>query len=118
MVFRTELSSSTTRSLCTLGRPTFIRLAGGDRSIRVPVLSREHHGEAGALAGLAGHFHFSAVVLDDLLHDGEPNARARFARRLGPFGAVKLLEDLAQFLGVHADALVPHREAQIAAFLA
>src|ERR1700722_537111 len=75
--------------------------------------SGENHGKAAALAWLAGHFCLPAGVLADLLDDRKADASARFARRFGALGAAKLLEDLAHFLGVHADALILNREAQM-----
>ena len=32
-------------------------------------MGRQNNREAGALAGLAGYFHFSAVMVDDLFHN-------------------------------------------------
>ena len=54
------------------------------------------------------------MLRDDLLDDRKPDAGAHFAGLLGPLGPVELLEDLAHFLLIHADALIAHR--QCAAF--
>ena len=67
---------------------------------------RQHQREAGAGARLAGHFDLSAVLLHNLLDDGEPDSGARFARFLRLLGAIELLKDLLDFLLVHADSLV------------
>jgi len=66
-VFRTEASSSTINSFCN----------------RIP----QYHGKARAFTGLARDFHAAAVVGHDLLHDGQSDAGAHFARLLGALGA-------------------------------
>ena len=78
---------------------------------------RQHQREAGAHSRLAGHLDLSAVLLHDLLDDGKPDSGARFARFFRLFGAIELLEDLLDFLLIHADALVLHRDPDVPVIL-
>ena len=54
---------------------------------------------------------------DDLLDNREADAGAHFAGLLGALRAVELLEDILELLGVHADALIAHRDAHLFAAL-
>ena len=76
---------------------------------------RQHQRETRARARLAGHFDLPAVLFHDLLDDGKPDSGARFSGFLRFLGAVELLKDLFDFLLVHADALILHGDADMAA---
>ena len=65
-----------------------------------------------ALAGAARHPDPSAVLVDDALADGQPDAGARVV--LLAVQALERLEDALGMLEVHADAVVAHREAPAA----
>src|ERR1022692_795781 len=70
---------------------------------------RHDHREATAGARPAGHFNTPAVLLHDLLDDGQPDSGTGLPRFFRPLGAVELLEDLLHFLLVHADPLILDR---------
>ena len=55
--------------------------------------------------------HAAPVGLDDVPHQGQPDAAAPPALRLAPPDAVELLEDPRLLGGRDADALVGHRDA-------
>src|SRR5450755_1593874 len=99
MVVRTEWSSSTISSFCIVGRAR---------------VSLHNHGKARAFAGSAGHLNPAAVLENDLFHNRKPDAGTGFARSFGALGPVELLKNALDFLGIHADSLIPHRQAQFA----
>ena len=51
--------------------------------------------ETRSLAGLAGYFHFSTVMLNDLFHDGKSDTGSLFAGGFGALSAVEFLKNLA-----------------------
>src|SRR5947209_2887245 len=98
MVVRTDGSSSTISSFC-------IRSNEG----------LQYDGKARALSWHAGNFHPPAVVGHNLFHDGKSDAGSNLSGCFCPFGPVEFLENIFEFLLIHADALVAHGPAQFAA---
>ncbi len=80
-------------------------------SIIEPTLSGRWKLESygGATAPVVGRPHRSAVALDDLFHDGEPEARAGFGARLR--GAVKAIKDVRLITRGDAGSVVTDLEA-------
>ncbi len=58
-------------------------------------MGRKNNRETGSLAGPAGYFHFSAVMMDDLLNDGKSDARSLFTGCFGALSPVEFLKNLA-----------------------
>ena len=58
---------------------------------------RNHDRKTGACPRLAGDPDLSAVLLHDLLDDGQPDSGARFSRFFGPLSPVKLMKNLLHF---------------------
>jgi hypothetical protein len=67
-----------------------------------------NHGKARAFAGSTGHLYAASVLEDDLFHNRKPDARAGFARSLGPLSPVEFLKNALDFLGIHANSLVAY----------
>src|SRR5581483_4243717 len=67
--------------------------------------------EAGAMARLAGYFHGTTVMANDLLDDRQPDPCSSFPRLQSLARPVELPEDLLELFVVHADALVLNRNA-------
>src|SRR5512147_1933356 len=66
----------------------------------------QHQSEARALTGSAGNFDGAAVMSDDLLHNREPDTRARFAGLLRPPRAIEFLKNLPDLLLVHVNVVI------------
>src|SRR5262249_46132569 len=67
---------------------------------------RDDQSETTSLPRLADHVDASSVLFHDLLDDRKPDSGARFTGFFRLPRPVKLLEDLLNFLMVHADALI------------
>src|SRR5678809_48123 len=98
MVVRTDWSSSTISSFC---------IGWGAR------VSLHNHGKARTFPGSTGHFNTASMLENDLLYNGQADAGTGLAKRFGALGPVEFLENAFDFLGIHADSLILHGQAQI-----
>src|SRR5487761_2090779 len=110
MVLRTDASSSTIKNFCIM------RFGGVFRRRRNLCVGRgQYYSKTRSLSRFAGDIHAPVVMGDNLFDDGESDSGSHFSGRLGPLGAVELLEDVFQLVRVHPHALIAHGKPQFPA---